>query len=726
MSTLKNHLVARSICSVLLLSPIISLAQEKNIYDSLLSTANSLPSSPEKVDALIQLAMEYRYAYDSSNTVLYAGKAAEIARNIEYPEGEIDANYEIGWILRLTGHYDEAERVFKQIIADADAIGYLDGKASGLNGMSTIYSDQGKVKDALEINLRIYEIDKVLGDDGNLASTLGNLAINNEDLGNYNQALDYSFKAIEILGNLGDRRNTGYIYSNIGSLYQKLDEEEKAIEYSLRAMEIHQEIDDPQGIVSTSINLGSFFSDQGNYERALVYANRALEACQSIESPLDEGVAIAVIGRIRQLEGNYEDALLYYSRALEIGQEMGASIFISDCLISIGEVHKLEGRLLKARTSLKEALSMALENGNPEGILDATGLLASVESDLNNYKPAYEAHVLYKEMADSLSNTAQAKEISRLEAEFEFRQEKDSIEFASNNQRIALEKDIENRRDLQFATFIVLSLLVILILILYGFFRSKRKSNSLLELQKKEISDQRDELQALNSLKDRVFSIVAHDLRNPINSLQGLLSMVKEDGALSREETTMYFGRLAENVKGISNLLNNLLYWAKSQMKNGLQPVPEACELENYVSQVIELYAENSRSKNIKTIVDYKSSVPCVFVDPEILLFILRNFLNNAYKFSAEGSTVTISTIPVGSEEVKINVRDEGVGMDEKTKNSLFKDFVDSKPGTQSEKGSGLGMMLCKEFLNLSSGSVGVDSEPGQGSTFWFVLPVAQ
>ncbi|MEM6643869.1 MAG: HAMP domain-containing sensor histidine kinase, partial [Bacteroidota bacterium] len=259
----------------------------------------------------------------------------------------------------------------------------------------------------------------------------------------------------------------------------------------------------------------------------------------------------------------------------------------------------------------------------------------------------------------------------------------------------------------------------------------KKRSNALLEVrnaevskQKEEILDQRNELQDLNSLKDRIFSIVAHDLRNPINSLQGLLSMVQEDGILTPDEMTKYFGRLSENVKGVANLLNNLLYWARSQMEGSLKISPELCDLKIFIDQVIFLFNESARIKKIETVVDlHKEASAHLYVDPEILLFLLRNLLSNAYKFSKEGGKVSIMAQSFKEDMTKIIVQDEGIGIDEATGKNLFKNFVESKPGTQSEQGSGLGMMLCREFVEMSGGNIGVESELGKGTMFWFTLP---
>lgn len=253
-----------------------------------------------------------------------------------------------------------------------------------------------------------------------------------------------------------------------------------------------------------------------------------------------------------------------------------------------------------------------------------------------------------------------------------------------------------------------------------------KETLNIVNQQKEEILSQNTQLEQLNSLKDRVFSIIAHDLKSPINNLQGLLILFEDDYGLTQDEIQQLIHRVSESVSGISELLNNLLYWARSQMQGSLTLVPKSLEVKTYIQEVIQLFIEMTRLKNIQTIIQLEKESLTVCVDPEILRFILRNLLNNAYKFSNENGQVTIKAVQEVKNSVKISIKDEGMGVDETTKNELFKGFVKSKDGTHSEKGTGLGLMLCQEFIELSDGSIGIESELGKGSTFWFTLPTSE
>ncbi|MEO1655499.1 MAG: HAMP domain-containing sensor histidine kinase, partial [Bacteroidota bacterium] len=244
--------------------------------------------------------------------------------------------------------------------------------------------------------------------------------------------------------------------------------------------------------------------------------------------------------------------------------------------------------------------------------------------------------------------------------------------------------------------------------------------------QKEEITIQNEQLHDLNAVKDRVFSIIAHDLRGPIITLLSLLKVFKEDEELDQAEIKQYMERVFRNVVGVADLLNNLLYWARSQMQGALIISPQALALSDYLHEIVNLFAETAREKAIQTSIDSEDKLPKALVDPDILRFLLRNLLQNAYKFSNVKGKVSVKVNTTDKPQLKITVQDEGIGMEEAQQKALFKGFVNSRTGTGSEKGTGLGLMLCQEFVEQSGGSIGVESEVGKGSAFWITLPMAE
>lgn len=222
-----------------------------------------------------------------------------------------------------------------------------------------------------------------------------------------------------------------------------------------------------------------------------------------------------------------------------------------------------------------------------------------------------------------------------------------------------------------------------------------------------------------------MFSIISHDLRSPITTLQSLLFMFKSEEEFDEKTLKQYIGRLHENVEGVSGLLNNLLQWSRLQVKGGVHIAPQEVDLLPYFEETQRLLVEAALKKNITLEMEVAENLPKLKVDPGVLQFLLRNLLGNTYKFSLMDGVVRIRAELYEKTFIRISIIDHGIGISEERQSALFHDIVKSSPGTKSEQGTGLGLLLCREFIETSGGQIGVESTEGQGSTFWFTLPLS-
>jgi len=240
--------------------------------------------------------------------------------------------------------------------------------------------------------------------------------------------------------------------------------------------------------------------------------------------------------------------------------------------------------------------------------------------------------------------------------------------------------------------------------------------------QKKEIERQRDELTLLNATKDKFFSIIAHDLKNPFHSIIGFSDLIKRKlGAIENDKIEEFVDMINESSKSAYQLLENLLQWARSQTER-MAFNPEELEIDKLIEEIINVQKIQAEQKDI--ILDNRSIKGLkVKADKNMTETILRNLIGNAIKFSNSGGKVICSTTPAGG-YVEISVIDNGVGIQEKKLKSLFSlDQVESSAGTAGETGTGLGLVLCQEFTRRHSGKIEVTSKPGKGSTFTVSLP---
>jgi PAS domain S-box-containing protein len=238
----------------------------------------------------------------------------------------------------------------------------------------------------------------------------------------------------------------------------------------------------------------------------------------------------------------------------------------------------------------------------------------------------------------------------------------------------------------------------------------------------KALKESEAQLKELNATKDKLFSVIAHDLRNPIHNILGLSELlIKKVNDFGDEESEKYVSFINSSAKNTFILLENLLNWSKSET-NRINFNPEKIILSNVILEIIKLEKSLANTKNIS--LDYLSLDEIeVYADENVLNTILRNLISNAIKFTSIGGHIRIFTISK-EDHVEITISDDGIGMNKEKLKGLFNITSNSTTmGTANEKGSGLGLVLCKEFVEKHKGKIWVESEEGKGSNFKFTLP---
>lgn len=231
------------------------------------------------------------------------------------------------------------------------------------------------------------------------------------------------------------------------------------------------------------------------------------------------------------------------------------------------------------------------------------------------------------------------------------------------------------------------------------------------------------ELLELNSTKNRILSIIGHDLRSPLNSIKGLLHLLSKKN-IGQEEFRQLTGHLHRNTEQLSYSLDNLLQWSVSQMK-GFHPNPLSFNIQEMIENECQLFAETARLKNIR-LQNNVSQGTYARADPNNITLVVRNLLNNSIKFTPEGGLVTIEA-ESNEKELSIHFTDTGIGISPDQLSRLFGSFKPSNSkGTKGEAGTGLGLMLCKDMVTWNKGKIWVRSDKNKGSTFSFTLPTAQ
>jgi PAS domain S-box-containing protein len=239
--------------------------------------------------------------------------------------------------------------------------------------------------------------------------------------------------------------------------------------------------------------------------------------------------------------------------------------------------------------------------------------------------------------------------------------------------------------------------------------------------QKEEIEKHRDELAKSNATKDKFFRIIAHDLRNPISTLAGSTNLIFNDfDEYNKEQTKNFIGELNRLSQTTFNLLENLLDWSSSQMGE-IKYDPKSIHIGSLTQENIELIKQKVDSKNI-SLINHINDHCEAFADENMVKTIIRNLLSNAVKFTPNNGEINIRC-SVDGEFLKYSVKDSGIGINKEDLKKLFKiETHHTTPGLANEKGSGLGLILCKEFVERNGGTIQINSEPNKGTTIEFTL----
>jgi signal transduction histidine kinase len=248
------------------------------------------------------------------------------------------------------------------------------------------------------------------------------------------------------------------------------------------------------------------------------------------------------------------------------------------------------------------------------------------------------------------------------------------------------------------------------------------KSKSLVEQNKEDkilvLESEKEELLKLNNIKNKLFSIIAHDLRTPMYSIKNLFSAMQQKN-IPIEELKAMLPDIVHTINHTTSLMENLLLWSKSQM-DGFSIKEELIDITEIVQEALQQLSAHANSKNIEVVIPFNKPIH-LFADKDMISLVVRNLLNNAIKFTPINGKIELLVIEEPT-DIKVYVKDYGLGITKNKLKELFTENCISTNGTASEMGTGLGLVLCKEFIQKNGGEISVESVEGIGSVFSFSL----
>jgi len=597
----------------------------------------------------------------------------------------------------------------------------LIGISRCLNNMGIIHKNRGDYVETLSVYQEsLVYLDSVRNayDISQAYINMGNLFVL---LGSYERALEYFGLALEISERNDYQHNISLTLSNSGVIQNKVGNYTEALNLYQRSLEVSRALNDPVQIANCLINIGTNYADMGEPEKGLEYVQDGLEIKMELGDDRTISNCHIYLAEIYSMMGEYEKAIELFNLAIPIKEQLDDPDGLIKCYLGLGYSALEQERYGEAVRMANMGLEIALEIRAMESIAEGYLIKRELAAKQGNYRSAYQFEMQHHLYTDSLMDEATAK--AAMEMEFRMRsrvlqQENENLKIQSNLDQLLVRK----RTSVVYSILgITAALLLGLILVLY-YMRRYINTSRKLEEKNLVITRQNLKLDQVNKTKDRMMSIIAHDLRGTIgNQLTAVevLNRIEGDDKVEIDRERL-LGNLKNSASYSLELLENLLHWSRLE-EGAANYHPEEVKLNMLVSNCLSLFSESAKSKQLTLNKDIKGVVSG-YSDRIMMETIYRNLISNAIKFSNPGDTINIGLLKKDG-MIRFWVRDEGLGMSEEEIRKIEHNGGNTRRGTANEKGAGMGLTLVREFTKIHNGELRITSETNKGSTFEVIIP---
>lgn len=574
------------------------------------------------------------------------------------------------------------------------------------NYLGIIYGNIGKLDSAYlfyDLGLNIAE---EYNDSSQISYSLNNIGDYYYKKSLFSTSLWYIFRAYEIFEIIDDSIGMAYALNDIGEIYLRQNNYNKALEHFSRSKELRTRLNDDRGIAKSLINLALTYLKQGEIDLSEETYNSAFEYSSKANYTKGKSWIKSGLSEIFFYKKQFHKALENGFKALKIDKKIGNKYGEIINLNQIGKIYLSQGKFNKSEEYLEMARKESERTGHLDQMMISHNYLRELSLISGNYRNAYKHMKDFEAIKDSIYSLESANQIADLQTAF-------LIEKKEKENEI-LRKDLEFEQKTNKYLLIISLLISGILFLLYAVIRAKKKSI-------KKLNDINLQLNELNTQKDKMFSIIGHDLKNPAGSLNNFLEILYEEyETLSKEDTREILKHSYHASERLQNQLLDLLEWGT--VSSGLIDFnTEEINLDIVVEGICELHRPTAKIKNIT--LDHIKSECVINSDTKMITTVLRNFVNNSIKFTPEGGKITVSYYEDECHYF-ISTKDTGVGIDSEKIDNLFRiDKVSSARGTAEEEGSGLGLLICNEFAKKCGGMIDVKSKVGEGSEFIIKLP---
>ncbi|QPH40733.1 tetratricopeptide repeat-containing sensor histidine kinase [Pedobacter endophyticus] len=659
-----------------------------------------------------------------------------------------------GRMYHAKAEYANAEANYLKAISEFSAVGDLNNVAGNYLNLSALYASIPDYIKSLEVSQKAIAIYEKIGNETDLANCYTNVSITYRNLGNRSRALTYMKRALEIFTKDEDKRGIAVVCELIGTNYFEATTRELmemnvlpdqkinlALTYYNKALTLVADTDD-EIVADIKIDLGNVYAAVGKYELALKSYQRAVEINRDNQNKDAYGTSLYALGNFYQKINDFSNAMTLLNQSLKLATTHGFLELERNSALGLSIVYEKQGDYSNSLTFFKHYIAARDKIFNREKEREITRTQMQLDFDFKEKDYLLHQKITEGELQrqqqelilrkQQLTLSGKEKLLDQLtfqkaKAEFSLQRSLQASKYASQNFKSQIAANEKDRRitqqeqqikfDQRVKIFLTVAATLILMIAIVIFYNQRKTTrlNKIINLQKRE-------LEQLSRVKDRIFSVVSHDMRTPVNSLISFIQLL-EGGKIEQEKLTKYAASLKNNLTHTSTMMENLLTWAASQMQ-GFNPYLELIDVCELVTDVIASVSDLAEQKQILIKNQVSEGTLCK-ADRNMLMLAIRNLINNSIKFTPSGGTIHISSKGIDN-VLEIKISDTGIGLTEDQVNHFNKPGYSgagvSSPGTNKEKGTGLGLLLCRTFIELMDGEITAHLNNDTGSHFKILL----
>jgi len=628
--------------------------------------------NPAYIDLLFELAKEQIHI-NIDSTLLLANEGLALSLKSNYKKGEGYAYLRLGDYYSQLSNKEKYKNAYDTALAFSTKYKYEQLKIIVLNNYGTTLSIDGDVDNALKFYL----------------------------------------EGIELSKKNKDNKMLSILYDNIAIMYSGLKDYETALTFHENSIRYIKENQDEVSLARTLSNMAFANAYMHNFKEA----NKALDKAMLIfteEGEMDWlSYCYEVKGIIALEKKDYTNALEWYMESNLLCEDLdyftgslNTYNGLAEAYIGLGKIDSAEHYALKANIESKTSYY-------PDALMRSSKTLSTINRLKGQYKTALDYQDIYLKLNEEADSENFKKGLEMLRSNQKFEVQKKQILDEKN-------RELASQQALTYIASGGVILLIVMFILIYRNYKVQGQFNGILQ-KKQQILIQRElELKESNTTKDKLFSLIAHDLRGPIHSFHGIMHLYVL-GQMPKEDSDKFLPVALQDLSSIAEMLDNLLIWGKTQI-SGTSHEPKNINIHRLVQKNVRLLKPLADKKSIDIINEIVEDIVS-FSDAAHIDIVLRNLLSNSIKFTNSNGSITISGIEEDG-HLQLSISDNGVGMNLEAQNRLFKkNNYESTFGTNNEKGTGLGLYLCQEMVEKNGGKIWVESVLKKGTTFYFTIP---